>query len=397
MGLLPKTMGTRPRLACEIRAEGVTAARADDSSGTLSAVERIAFAANASSANGTARTEKVAAIRRALDAIGQRGREVTLVVPDSAARVLLIDFDELPTKASEALPVVRFRLKKLLPFDADDAAVSYQVMSGTRGAMQVLAVAMPRETLANYESLVRDAGYQPGAVLPCTLAALAGLDEDAAPSLVVNAGRESVTTAIVKSGVLLLHRTIFLATGDLIGGTAVTAVSPAPQAAAASPASAETIAPNPSTPANETSREASRDTTIAAIAARFAAMEGQTTPAPRAPDGPAVNRVGSALASGMAPQNPPAPNPAPAQKSVAPAEEIAQAVSVAVAYFEDTLGMLPQVILSAGPLGAEALASLLGANAPRVEEMVSRAMLDAGAGDAVPAGWLAGVRGALRS
>ena len=136
-----------------MRAEGVTAARADDSSGTLSAVERVAFAATPASANGTARSEKVAAIRRALDAIGQRGREVTLVVPDTAARVLLIDFDELPAKAAEALPVVRFRLKKLLPFDADDAALSYQVMSGTRGAMQVLAVAMPRETLADYESL----------------------------------------------------------------------------------------------------------------------------------------------------------------------------------------------------------------------------------------------------
>ena len=385
MGLLPKTMGTRPRLACEIRAEGVAAARADfnapASSGTLNAVERVAFAANPASANGTARAEKVAAIRRALDAVGQRGREVTLVVPDSAARVLLIDFDELPAKAAEALPIVRFRLKKLLPFDADDAAVSYQVMSSTRGAMQVLAVAMPREILADYESLVRDAGYEPGAVLPSTLAVLAGLDEDAAPSLVVNAGRESVTTAIVKSGILLLHRTIFLATGDPSGGTAVTVVIPGPNASA----SAET-----STPGDDTSREASRDTTLAAIAARFAAMEGQTTPAPRAPDGPAVNRVGSALAAGMAPQSSPIPDPTPAQTSIAPAEEIAQAVSVAAAYFEDTLGMAPQLVLSAGTLGAEALTRMLGANAPRVQEIVS-------ASGTVPAGWLAGVQGALRS
>ena len=37
---------------------------------------------------------------------------------------------------AEALPLVRFRLKKLLPFDADDdAMVSYQVMSERRSAM----------------------------------------------------------------------------------------------------------------------------------------------------------------------------------------------------------------------------------------------------------------------
>ena len=40
---------------------------------------------------------------------------------------------QLPSKVAEALPVVRFRLKKLLPFDADDAMVSYQVMSSDEG------------------------------------------------------------------------------------------------------------------------------------------------------------------------------------------------------------------------------------------------------------------------
>ena len=140
-------------------------------------------------------------MRTALEQVGQRGRDVTLVVPDAAVRVLLLDFDALPAKAAEALPVVRFRLKKLLPFDADDAAVSYQVMATSRDGLQVLAVAMPREVLAEYESVVREAGFEPGAVLPSTLAALAGLGEGETPMLVVNAGREGVTTAIVKGGV----------------------------------------------------------------------------------------------------------------------------------------------------------------------------------------------------
>ena len=71
-----------------------------------------------------------------------------MIVPDAAVRVLLLDFDELPAKPVEALPVVRFRLKKLLPFDADDAAISYQVMATAKGSLQALAVAMPRQLLA---------------------------------------------------------------------------------------------------------------------------------------------------------------------------------------------------------------------------------------------------------
>ncbi len=202
-------MGTRPRLACEVRAEGVVAARAEDGSAVLSAVSRVVLAERGAGALAE-RVALVAAVRKALEAVSGRGREVTLVVPDPAVRVLLLDFDELPAKAAEALPVVRFRLKKLLPFDADDAAVSYQVLASGRGSVQVLAVAMPQESLKEYESVVRDAGFEPGAVLPSTLAALGGLDESERPALVVNAGRDAVTTAIVRGGVLLLHRTVDL-------------------------------------------------------------------------------------------------------------------------------------------------------------------------------------------
>jgi type IV pilus assembly protein PilM len=226
MEFLPRTLGTRPRLACEVRAEGVVAARAEDASGVLSAVSRVSLKdgvvvpqlrlGNASGATGNPtaatadRAAVVAAVRKTLETIALRSREVTLVVPDAAVRVLLLDFDALPGKPVEALPVVRFRLKKLLPFDADDAAVSYQVMSTSKGSVRVVAVAMPREVLAEYEAVVREAGFEPGAVLPSTLAALAGLPEADTPVLVVNAGHQGVTTAIVKAGILLLHRSVDL-------------------------------------------------------------------------------------------------------------------------------------------------------------------------------------------
>jgi len=353
-------MGTRPRLACEVRAEGVVAARAEDALAVLDAVARVplgdgvvfpqthaddANVAGTAARNGSVvgHGKLVAAVRTALEQVSQRGREVTLVVPDAAVRVLLLDFDELPTKPVEALPVVRFRLKKLLPFDADDAAVSYQVMATTRDGMQVLAVAMPAEVLADYEAVVREAGFEPGAVMPSTLAALAGLSEGERPMLVVNAGRDGVTTAIVKGGVLLLHRSVDLG-GEL-------------QAAANA----------------EPAKEQGAETSIAAIAARMAAAQ---TPV-----------AGSSAATG----------------AEARASEVAQAVSVAAAYFEDTLESAPAVVLSAGTLGADVLTRVLDqaeVGPVAVEEMVDRQMLGAGAGSAgspggVPLGWLAGVRGAL--
>ncbi len=226
MEIIPKTLGTRPRLAVEIRAEGIVAARAEDASATLSGVSQSTLPEGAvlgglKAGNLVDRTRVVAAIREALDSVavrgGDRSRYLTIVVPDSAARVLLLDFDELPSKTIEALPVIRFRLKKLLPFDADSAAVSYQVMSTDRGVYRVLAAAMPHEVLEEYESAVTAAGYLPGAVLPSTLASLAGLDEQETAALVVNISSGCVTTAIVNGGVLLLHRTLETSERNMAG------------------------------------------------------------------------------------------------------------------------------------------------------------------------------------
>ena len=44
MEFLPRSLGTRPRLACEVRAEGVVAARAEDATAVLEAVARVPLA-----------------------------------------------------------------------------------------------------------------------------------------------------------------------------------------------------------------------------------------------------------------------------------------------------------------------------------------------------------------
>ncbi len=125
----------------------------------LSAVARAEFAPEAvvpslKPGNVADRVAVIAALRRCLEAVGMRANarnsDLTLVIPDAAVRVLLLDFDALPSKLSEALPIVRFRLKKLVPFDTDDAMVSFQTLSTSRSMIRVLAVTTPRDVLSEY-------------------------------------------------------------------------------------------------------------------------------------------------------------------------------------------------------------------------------------------------------
>lgn len=381
MALLPTALGIRPRLAIEIRPEGVVAARAEDAQAVVSAV---AFAELADgviapqlkAGNVVDRPATVAAVRKALEAVALKERATTLVVPDAAVRVLLLDFDQLPTKTAEALAVVRFRLKKLVPFETDDAVVSYQVMSATKGSVHVLAVAVPRDVLAEYESVVREAGFEPGAVLPSTLAACAGMAEIDAAALLVNAGDSSVTTAIVQGGMLLLHRTVDLQAEGLHEKILAAALA------------AESL---PLVDADHSASEWASQEPLNG----YGVVDDHHVEAQRLADeiaaevmaDPAVRlEVETKL-----------------QELTAVEREVTQAVSVAAAYFEDTLAMPPGVVLAAGTLGADALGQLLreagfGSDEIRVREMIEPAMLGTGAmSTRAPHGWLAGVRGALRS
>ena len=150
-----------------------------------------------------------AAIRSALGEVSPRTRAVTLILPDALVRVFVLDFDSLPAKPADAIPVVRFRLRKIVPFDVEHAGVSYQKLSESKTECRVLAAVTPGPILAEYEALVRAAGYEPGAVLPSTLAALESVDTMEAV-LTANLSRLAITTAVVNGQDLLLYRTLDL-------------------------------------------------------------------------------------------------------------------------------------------------------------------------------------------
>ncbi len=150
-----------------------------------------------------------AAFRSALSQVSPRTRDVTLVLPDTAVRIFVLDFDALPARDADVLPVLRFRLRKMVPFDVEHAGVTYQVLSQTQAECRVLTAVLPGPILAEYEAAVRAAGYEPGAVLPSSLAALEAIDSIEAV-LAANVSPLALTTSITNGSDLLLHRTLDL-------------------------------------------------------------------------------------------------------------------------------------------------------------------------------------------
>ncbi len=206
-------LGGRPPAAVEVTPEGVLAAALPALAATpvyaFTELPPDAVVPSIEGANLRNADVVTAAIRTALDEVSPRKRAVTLVLPDALVRVFVLDFDALPAKPVEAIPVLRFRLRKMVPFDVENAGVSYQVLSQDTDQCRVLAAILPGPVLAEYEGAVRAAGYEPGAVLPSSLAALEAVDSMEAV-LIANLTGQAMTTAIVNGQDLLLYRTLDL-------------------------------------------------------------------------------------------------------------------------------------------------------------------------------------------
>ena len=211
----------KPKLACEIAADRVLVGRLGEDGLSLeaSAAHELApgsVVPDLVEGNLRQRDAVRKAVKEALDSVAGRSRDVIAIVPDAAVRVVLLEFETLPADTEEAASVVRFRMKKSLPFDVDKAKVSYHAQKSNVGVRVVAAVALS-SVVEDYEAAFRDAGFSPGVVMPSMLAAL-GAAEGEIPTLVVKVDARTTSIAILNAEQLQLFRTLENTRGVTITG-----------------------------------------------------------------------------------------------------------------------------------------------------------------------------------
>ena len=152
-----------------------------------------------------------AAMRRLIDRLPSRTKRVALVLPDSAAKVSLVRFDQMPSRRDDLDQLVRWQVRKSLPFSADDAAVTYTpgLAIGERGREYLVVVAR-RGIVNEYEGLCSTVGLQAGLVDVATLSLLnMFLSAGAAPSgdwLLVHVRADSASVAIMRGEDVVFYR-----------------------------------------------------------------------------------------------------------------------------------------------------------------------------------------------
>jgi type IV pilus assembly protein PilM len=149
------------------------------------------------------------AVRNAVAGVATRLRakeeDVALILPDPVIRVFVQHFDQFPRSPQEAIPMLRWKLKKSVPFEADETLISYMRQSPREDGVDVVTALARLRIIREYEALTENAGLYPGVVLSSSLAAISLLENEK-PTLLARVSGSALTTAIVREGVLCGYR-----------------------------------------------------------------------------------------------------------------------------------------------------------------------------------------------
>lgn len=139
---------------------------------------------------------------------------VSVVVPDGSAKVAILELETLPKSRREVLELVRFRLRKTVPFRIDEAQVDFVPLGGSpqAGKVRLLTAVASRPVLEQYQAVVEALGAQAGLV---TLSSLALAERCLPPSppageisdiLLANVTPHGLTLSVFRGGEMLLFR-----------------------------------------------------------------------------------------------------------------------------------------------------------------------------------------------
>jgi hypothetical protein len=119
-----------------------------------------------------------AAARTLLERVSGRPHHLSVVLPDAWVRGMIVELGELPEQPGLALEILRFRLRRLVPFRIDElriAATPIERLSGQEEPVRALALLAAEGVCAAIEHAFAAAGARVGQIVGASLARLEGL------------------------------------------------------------------------------------------------------------------------------------------------------------------------------------------------------------------------------
>jgi type IV pilus assembly protein PilM len=161
----------------------------------------------------------LAALREAVaEALRKAGAEsvskISLALPDTMARAFVLDFQEVPSRQEQVAELIRWRLKKSVPFELSEARLSWQHLGkGEDGHDQLLIAVAPSDGLRVFEEMFASMGITAGLIDLASLGTVNALrvdgrfvDDDQTDTALLSATRNYFSLVIQSRGRVVFYR-----------------------------------------------------------------------------------------------------------------------------------------------------------------------------------------------
>lgn len=104
-------------------------------------------------------------VRNTHNLLLHKGTRLSVTLPDTVGRIIMLDVEGRFKSRAEGLDIIRWKLKKNLPFDIADTHLDYQQLSvRENGDMALMVALVSRAVITQYEELLMAAGFTPARI-----------------------------------------------------------------------------------------------------------------------------------------------------------------------------------------------------------------------------------------
>jgi type IV pilus assembly protein PilM len=105
------------------------------------------------------------AVRNAHNLLLHNGTRLSITLPDAVGRIMMLDVEGRFKSRAEGLDIIRWKLKKNIPFEIADTHLDYQQLKvRENGDMALMIALVSRAVIGQYEELLVSSGFTPARI-----------------------------------------------------------------------------------------------------------------------------------------------------------------------------------------------------------------------------------------
>ena len=153
-----------------------------------------------------------AAIKNLFDNAGINCKQISVALPDASVKISFLEFEDIPKEREKIIELIKWNLKKALPFSSHEAIVDFQVLdtpSGESRSYRLIATLIKKDVLEQYENLLSGCHLIPDVIIPSSFA-LYNLYHDRVLEIplcaIVALSKKKIIVIVAKHGKPCFHR-----------------------------------------------------------------------------------------------------------------------------------------------------------------------------------------------